>query len=474
MFIRRIQKYAPICVYITFIVGKSQSKIMLKKGKKYMKVAFHNLGCKVNSYETYAMEQQMKEKGYEIVPFSEGADIYIVNTCTVTNIADRKSRQMLHKAKKMNENAIVVAVGCYVQAAGDKLKEDMAIDLLIGNNNKSKLVDIIEEYIENKKENLIINDLNKPCDYEDMSMTTVTEHTRAFIKIQDGCNQFCTYCIIPYARGRIRSRKLDDIVNELTALVCQGYKEIVLTGIHLSSYGKDFKNEDIQLIDVIEEISQIKGIERIRLGSLEPQIITEEFMERVSKINSFCPHFHLSLQSGCDTVLRRMNRRYDTEKYYAGCELIRKYYPLAAITTDVIVGFPGETENEAEVTKTFLEKVSFAEMHIFKYSMRQGTKAAAMDNQVDEAVKSQRSDELLKLNDELRKEYISKFIGKTEEVLFEEQIGINDKKYYVGYTKEYVRVAVTSEADLSNNLIKVNMKELLNNEILLAEIEKIY
>ncbi len=439
-----------------------------------MKVAFHNLGCKVNSYETYAMEQQMKEKGYEIVPFEKGADIYIVNTCTVTNIADRKSRQMLHKAKKMNENAIVVAVGCYVQAAGDKLKEDLSIDLLIGNNNKSRVVDIIEEYINDKNEKLVLKDLSTPCDYEDMSMTTITEHTRAFIKIQDGCNQFCTYCIIPYARGRIRSRNLDDIINEVTALSGQGYKEIVLTGIHLSSYGKELKDENIRLIDVIEEIAKINGIERIRLGSLEPQIITEGFMKRVSEIDAFCPHFHLSLQSGCDTVLKRMNRHYDTEKYYAGCELIRKYYEDAAITTDVIVGFPGETAEEAAVTKEFLEKVAFAEMHIFKYSKRAGTKAAVMPEQVDETLKGKRSDELLKLNENLRKEFISKFIGKSKEVLFEERTEIDGKAYFVGYTKEYVRVAVISENDLSNRLFTVKMNELLNNEILLAEIEKIY
>ncbi len=439
-----------------------------------MKVAFHNLGCKVNSYETYAMEQQMKERGYEIVPFDKGADIYIVNTCTVTNIADRKSRQMLHKAKKMNENAIVVAVGCYVQAAGDKLKEDLSIDLLIGNNNKSRIVDIIEEYIKNKNETLVLKDLSTPCDYEDMSMTTVTEHTRAFIKIQDGCNQFCTYCIIPYARGRIRSRNLDDIINEVTALAGHGYKEIVLTGIHLSSYGKELNNENIRLIDVIEKISQINGIERIRLGSLEPQIITEEFMGRVSKVKAFCPHFHLSLQSGCDGVLKRMNRHYDTEKYYEGCELIRRYYEDAAITTDVIVGFPGETDAEAATTKKFLEKVAFAEMHIFKYSKREGTKAAVMPDQVDESIKAKRSDELLLLNENLRKEFISKFIGKSKEVLFEEETKINGKTYFVGYTKEYIRVAVESEKDLSNELLDVKMNELLNNEILLAEIKKIY
>ena len=374
----------------------------------------------------------------------------------------------------MNENAIVVAVGCYVQAAGDKLKEDLAIDLLIGNNNKSRIVDIIEEYIKNREENVILKDLSMPCDYEDMSMTTVTEHTRAFVKIQDGCNQFCTYCIIPYARGRIRSRRMDDIIEELTKLASKGYKEMVLTGIHLSSYGKELKDENLRLIDVIEEISKINGIERIRLGSLEPQIITEEFMDRVSKIEAFCPHFHLSLQSGCDTVLKRMNRHYDTAKYYEGCELIRKYYPMAAITTDVIVGFPQETEEEAETTREFLEKVAFAEMHIFKYSKRQGTKAAAMEGQVDESLKSVRSDELLKLNENLRKEYISKFIGNSEEVLFEEQIEIDKKPYFVGYTKEYVRVAVDSLEDLSNKILKVNINQLLNNEILLAEIEKIY
>ncbi len=434
-----------------------------------MKVAFHNLGCKVNSYETYAMEQQMKERGYEIVPFAEGADIYIVNTCTVTNIADRKSRQMLHRAKKMNENAMVVAVGCYVQAAGDKLKEDFAVDLLVGNDNKSKIADIIEEYLNNRSCNLIMKDLTRPCEYEDMSMTTITEHTRAFIKIQDGCNQFCSYCIIPYTRGRIRSRKPEDVIGEIRELSLQGYKEIVLTGIHLSSYGKDLKEKDIRLIDVIEAVSEIEGIERIRLGSLEPQIITEEFMERISRIESFCPHFHLSLQSGCDTVLKRMNRQYDSEKYFKGCEIIRKYYADAAITTDVIVGFPGETQEEAQTTKTFLEKVAFAEMHIFKYSKRQGTRAANMDNQVDESIKNKRSNELLELNEKLRKEYISAFVGAEKEVLFEEEIMVDNITYFTGYTKEYVRVAVRSTTDLSNRLIRVKLTDLLNNEILLAE-----
>lgn len=439
-----------------------------------MKVAFHNLGCKVNAYETYAMEQQMKENGYEPVPFEEKADIYIINTCTVTNIADRKSRQMLHRAKKMNPNAIVVAVGCYVQAAGEKLKEDLSVDILVGNNNKSKIVEIIEEYLNNREKQFVLTDLNKGSRYEDMSMTTVTEHTRAFIKIQDGCNQFCTYCIIPYARGRIRSRRIEEIVSEVTELSKSGYKEIVLTGIHLSSYGADMKEEKVNLLTAIKEVAKVEGIERIRLGSLEPGIITKQFMDEVSKLDKFCPHFHLSLQSGCDEVLKRMNRHYTGEEYFERCELIREYYPLAAITTDVIVGFPGENDREAEITKNFLEKVQFAEMHIFKYSMRKGTKAADMKNQVPEQVKAARSDELLSLNENLRKEYILKFIGKNRDVLFEEEININGKSFFTGYTKEYVRVAVESDKDISGEIINVKMKELLNNEILLAEMEKIY
>lgn len=446
--------------------------------RKNKKAALHNLGCKVNQYETDAMAQALCENGYDIVPFGEGADVYIINTCTVTNIADRKSRQMLHRAKKMNPAAVVVAVGCYVQAAGEELLEDKAIDIIIGNNKKNQLVDILEQYFkEQKKEEskiALYDDISKGCGYEEMKMTTVTEHTRAFIKIQDGCNQFCTYCIIPYSRGRIRSRSFSDIEREVTMLSKKGYKEIVLTGIHLSSYGKDLKEENITLIDVIEKLSAIDGIERIRLGSLEQGIITENFIVRVSKIKKFCPHFHLSLQSGCEATLKRMNRHYTPAEYMKKCSLIRRYFEHPAITTDVITGFPGETVEEFAQTIKFLEDVCFAEMHIFKYSKRKGTLAAKMENQVDERVKAERSDELLKLNNELRKKFITEYIDKTVDILFEEKISIAGEMYFTGYTKEYVRVAAKTDKDLSNKIVCVKIKSLLNEEILLAQMDEIY
>lgn len=430
------------------------------------KVALHNLGCKVNAYETEAMGEMLSNNGYDIVPFEEGADIYIINTCTVTNIADRKSRQMLHKAKKMNKNAIVVAVGCYAQASASELEKDEAIDLIVGNDMKKDIVAIIENYT--NKAVIDINDTKVKREFEELNIESMEEHTRAYIKIQDGCNQFCTYCIIPYARGRVRSRKLENIVTEVNRLTKKGYKEIVLTGIHLSSYGVDVKDENISLIDVIREIGKNKNVKRIRLGSLEPRIITEEFMYELSKIDAFCPHFHLSLQSGCDETLERMNRRYTSGEYLEGCNLIRKYYSNAAITTDVIVGFPGETAEEFDKCKDFLETVNFAQMHIFKYSKRQGTKAAVMDNQVKDEIKAERSDVFLELNEKMHKSYLSGFIGETVDVLFEEKIKLNDKEYFLGYTKEYVKVAVVTDENIENEIISVKLKELLNNEIVLA------
>lgn len=444
---------------------------------KNRKAALHNLGCKVNQYETDAMAQALSERGYEIVPFEERADVYIVNTCTVTNIADRKSRQMLHRAKKMNPAAIVVAAGCYAQAAGGELLKDEAVDIIIGNNKKNQLADILEEYFEkNNDENKIavVEDLSGGCLYERMQMTTVTDHTRAFIKIQDGCNQFCTYCIIPYSRGRIRSRSLSDIENEVVMLSKKGYKEIVLTGIHLSSYGKDLREENISLIDVIEKLSVIDGIERIRLGSLEQSIITEEFLARAGKVKQLCPHFHLSLQSGCESTLKRMNRHYTPEEYMEKCRLIRKSFDNPAITTDVITGFPGENEEEFKETKKFLEAVGFAEMHIFKYSRRKGTIASRMESQVDERIKSERSDGLLKLNSVLREKYIRKYIDKTADILLEEKILLDGEMYFVGYTREYVRVAVKTDKDLRGRIICVKIKSLLNKEILLAQMNEIY
>ena len=444
------------------------------------KVALHNLGCKVNAYETEAMRQALEENGYEIVAFNEKADIYIINTCTVTNIADRKSRQMLHKAKKLNKDAIVVAVGCYVQAAGEELNKDEAIDIIIGNNNKSDIVSILDAYYETEDNNMFIEDLSGKAQYDEMKMTTVGEHTRAFVKIQDGCNQFCTYCIIPYARGRIRSRSLEDLAEEISKLAECGYKEIVLTGIHLSSYGKDISSdmkndeEKITLIDAIKEVAKIDGIKRIRLGSLEPGIITTEFLEELKSVDKFCPHFHLSLQSGCDETLKRMNRHYTAAQYLEKCQLIREYYRFAAITTDVIVGFPGETEEEFETTKAFLEKVAFAEMHIFKYSKRQGTKAAKMENQVKEEVKAIRSDILIELGERLREEYVNGFEDIDVEVLIEESVTIDDKTYMTGHTREYVKVIMDISEEYVGEIVQAVIKGRRKNQILLANMKEMY
>lgn len=430
--------------------------------------ALHNLGCKVNAYETEAMRQALEENGYKIVQFNEKADIYIINTCTVTNMADRKSRQMLHRAKKLNPKSVVVAVGCYVQAAGESIKEDEAIDIIVGNNHKADIVNILEAYFETEESTVVVDDLSKGSDYETMEMTTLGEHTRAFVKIQDGCNQFCTYCIIPYARGRIRSRSIEDIRYEIPKLAACGYKEIVLTGIHLSSYGKDMKEEGITLIDAIKEVCSVEGIERVRLGSLEPRIISDEFLEELAGLKEFCPHFHLSLQSGCEETLKRMNRHYTPEEYLEKCQMIRKVFPKAAITTDVIVGFPGESEEEFVATKKFLEKVAFAEMHIFKYSKRAGTVAAKMENQIREEIKTTRSDELIALGDNLRASFINQFIGNNVDVLVEEEVQIDGETYLTGHTKEYVKVVFKGDEELINAIVSVNVTKKIKNEILLA------
>lgn len=439
------------------------------------KVALHNLGCKVNAYETEAMEQILKNAGCEIVDFGPGADIYIINTCTVTNIADRKSRQMLHKAKKMNPDAIVVAAGCYTETGRDKVKKDEAIDIIVGNNRKRDILSILEEYFgktdakSNREKVDAVTDINHTSEYEEMTLEQMHQHTRAYVKVQDGCNQFCSYCIIPYARGRVRSRKPEDIKKEITALAARGFKEIVITGIHVSSYGVDFGESRERLIDVIELAASVEGIERVRLSSLEPRIITGEFMERLSGIKEICPHFHLSLQSGCDAVLKRMNRKYTTSEYLEGCRRIREIFPDAAITTDIIVGFPGETEDEFGTTLKFAKEAGFAEIHVFKYSKRQGTAAAEMEGQTDEAVKADRSKELILLEDELRRDYRKRFIGEKKEVLFEQSEIIDGTTYYTGFTKEYVKVAVVSEEDITNSILEVKVKEIYNHEILLAE-----
>lgn len=433
------------------------------------KAALHNLGCKVNSYETEAMTQLLKKAGYEIVSFQDQADVYIINTCSVTNMADRKSRQMLHKAKKQNPNAVVVATGCYVQTATEKVAQDLSIDLVVGNNRKKDIVEILNEYYAEKeageqvKEEYVI-DINHTDEYEDLEISTVTEHTRAHLKIQDGCNNFCSYCIIPYARGRIRSRTMESIKAELERLSASGFKEIVLTGINLSCYDDNGK----KLIDVIEMADNVNGIERIRLGSLDPEVVTEDFVERLGKVKKICPHFHLSLQSGCDKTLKAMNRHYTSDEYYEKCQLIRKYIDNPAFTTDVIVGFPGETEEDYISSREFVKKVKFAELHIFKYSKRDGTVAAKMPNQIDEKIKTLRSEDLIKTGEELTKEFRQAKIGQDTTVLFEEKILLDNKEYWVGHTVDYIKIAVPEKENLEGQIRKVNVKDFLTNEIMLA------
>lgn len=436
------------------------------------KAAFHNLGCKVNSYETEAMQQLLEDAGYEIVPFREGADVYIINTCSVTNVADRKSRQMLHRAKKMNPSAAVVAVGCYVQAAGAELKKDEAVDLIVGNNQKKDLVQILDDYFADHENSGEILDIGHSQEYEELHIRRIADHTRVFIKVQDGCNQFCSYCIIPYTRGRVRSRRPEDIEHEVRGIAEAGYKEIVLTGIHLSSYGVDFKDEQQEnLLTLIKRLDQIPGIERLRLGSLEPRIVTREFAKELARLRTICPHFHLSLQSGCDATLKRMNRRYNAAEYQACCEILREEFDNPAITTDVIVGFPGETEEEFAETERFLKAIHFYEMHIFKYSRRAGTRAADMPDQVPEGTKSVRSDILLALEKQQSLEYRGRFLGTEEEILLEEPIEIDGTKYMMGHTRQYVKGAVPYEEGLKNKTVKGIFTKALNEEVLLLEKE---
>lgn len=432
------------------------------------KAALHNLGCKVNAYETEAMQHLLEEAGYEIVPFTQKADVYVINTCSVTNMADRKSRQMLHKAKKNNPDSIVVAAGCYVQTSEKEVLNDLSVDIVIGNDRKHDLVRLLEEYSLDSV-NDTVDDINDgKHDFEELFIDQTKEHTRAFIKVQDGCNQFCSYCIIPYARGRVRSRRFENVIAEVERLAANGFKEVVLTGIHLSSYGVDFE-EATGLLELIQAVNAVKGIERIRLGSLEPKIVTEHFASELSKLDKICPHFHLSLQSGCDATLKRMNRKYTTKEYERGCELLRKYFVHPAITTDVIVGFPGETEEEFEQTKAYLEHIHFYEMHIFKYSKRKGTRAAVMPDQIDEQIKAARSEKLIALGHDMSKEFRKFYIGKNEEVLFEEKAVIGDKEYFVGYTKEYVKVAKETAENLENQIVSGRISGILTDEILLFE-----
>lgn len=421
------------------------------------KVALHNLGCKVNAYETEVMQELLARHGYEIVPFEEGADIYIINTCTVTNMADRKSRQMLHRARKMNPDAVVVAAGCYVQARGEEA--DDCIDVVIGNNRKKDLIQILKEYEEGRweaGEGLV--DISHTDEYEDLNLSRTAEHTRAYIKVQDGCNQFCSYCIIPYARGRVRSRKRDSVLAEVKRLAESGYKEVVLTGIHLSSYGVDTGDT---LLALIEAVHETEGLRRIRLGSLEPRIITEELVKALAGLPKFCPHFHLSLQSGCNDTLRRMNRRYTAEEYYEKCAMLRNYFHHPALTTDVIVGFPGETDAEFEASRAFIDKVDFYETHVFKYSRREGTKAAAMENQVPDEVKAARSSVLLELSRRKQAAYEEKLIGTTAEVLVEETVMRGGELYVTGHTKEYVKIGRKGSENLTNKVINVEIESPL-------------
>lgn len=447
-------------------------------------VAFYTLGCKVNQYETNAMEQQFIKNGYEIVDNTEKADIYIVNTCTVTNMAERKSRQMLRRVKEINQSAILVVCGCYAQVAQKELEKIPEIDIILGINEKNNIVEIVENYEKNHSKNEEVADVSKQNEFLDFGDVTYTEKNRAVIKVQDGCNMFCSYCIIPYARGRIRSRKIESVVSEVTKIAKQGIKEVVITGIHVASYGKDFDNIDksnncieenknilaengkvqsnnkkIRLIDLLEAINKVEGIERIRLGSLEPTIIDEEFAKRLSKLEKICDHFHLSLQSGCDETLKRMNRKYTTKRYKEATDILRKYYPDVSFTTDVIVGFPGETDEEFNKTYEFLKNIDFYKMHIFKYSPRRGTVAEKMPNQVDGNIKEIRSNRLIELSNENENSHNKKYIGKKVKVLFEEY----EDGFFKGHTTNYIIVKVPGEEAQSDEFV---------NKIRKVEVEK--
>lgn len=410
------------------------------------KAALHNLGCKVNAYEMEAMRQLLEDAGYEICPFVPGADVYIINTCTVTDIADRKSRQMLHRAKKMNPQAAVVAVGCYVQTGALRLEKDAAVDLVVGNDRKNQIADILEHYWQNQEQPGKVADMRQIREYADMEISRGAEHVRANIKVQDGCSQFCSYCVIPYARGRVRSRRPENVVREVRNLAEQGYQEVVLTGIHLSSYGVDFPEGAPELLELIRQVHQVEGVERIRLGSLEPGIVTEKFAAELAVLPKVCPHFHLSLQSGCDSVLKRMNRRYTAGEYRERCRVLRKYFQDPALTTDVMVGFPGETEEEFRESCRFVEEIGFYETHIFQYSRRAGTRAADMEGQIDKETKHGRSEQMLKLHERQSKKYEERHCGRQVELLIEEGECLADGKLcLLGHTREYIKAAVLAE-----------------------------
>lgn len=431
------------------------------------RVAFYTLGCKVNQYETNAMIEKFINKKYEIVDFEEGADIYIVNTCTVTNVSDRKSRQIIRRAKQINPNSVLVVTGCYAQVAAKELEQIEDIDLIVGNSEKKNIVEIVENYVgvaplgdpQNPKTN--ITDIGSQKEFVDLGTTTYTEKTRAVIKVQDGCNNFCSYCIIPYAKGRVRSRKLENIIDEIKAIVKKGIQEVVITGIHVASYGIDFEDSNIRLIDLLEKINQIEGLKRIRLGSLEPNIITDEFVERLKSLDKICEHFHLSLQSGCTETLKRMNRKYTTEDFEKVVQRLRNAFPNVVLTTDIIVGFPAETEEEFNTTYEYLKKIEFYKMHVFKYSQRKGTRAAVMPNQVDSKIKEERSRKLIELSNENEKKFLEKYIGKEVEVLFEQK----DNGYIKGHTSNYILVK-TKEAEIENKIKKVKIEKEENLELI--------
>ena len=420
-----------------------------------MKVGFLTLGCKVNQYETNGMIQRFKEHGYDIVEFDDKADIYIINTCTVTNMSDRKSRQFLRQAKKNNPDSVVVAVGCYVQVSKDELEQIPEINLCLGTNDKTQIVEFVEKYIDEKNKKEELDNILYDANFEDFGSVTYTEKTRAVIKVQDGCDRFCSYCIIPFARGKVRSRKPESVIQEIKEIAKSGIKEVVVTGIHVASYGRDFK-EDYRLIDLLEEINKIDGIERIRLGSIEPLLITEDFMERLIKLEKVCHHFHLSIQSGCTETLKRMNRRYTAEEFEVIVERLRKYYQDVILTTDIIVGFPKESEEEFECTYEYLKKINFYKMHVFKYSPRKGTKASEMPEQIPGDIKEIRSKRLLELSDNNETRFLDSYIGKTVEVLFEE---CDEQGYYKGHTANYIMVKVKSEEDLSNKIVNVVVRK---------------
>lgn len=438
------------------------------------KVAFHTLGCKVNIYETEAMQELMQKAGYSIVDFDDKADIYVVNTCSVTNMADRKSRQMLHKAKKDNPDAVIVAVGCYVQAAAKSIKQDEKIDIIIGNNMKNKIADIINDYYEHQDPNTVdisgdfVLDISKIKEYEEFRVLKHKEHTRAFIKIQDGCNQFCSYCIIPYTRGRVRSRSIEEIEKEVRDLVNVGYKEVILTGIHISSYGLDFEDR-IQLIDLVEKVAAIEGVKRLRISSLEPRIITEEFVERLAKLDNFCPHFHLSLQSGSDNTLKAMSRRYDALEFKEGVRLIRKYFDMPALTTDIIAGFPGETEDDFTESLEYIRDIGFFELHVFPYSKREGTKAASMKETLSNKDKTRRVNLLLSMQEPIRRKFLEEKIGKEVEVLIESEFEHENKRYVLGHSKEYIKVALPYIEKARNMIIPAKLISFIKDDIILGE-----